>query len=128
MDLTIDIRAMLSKVFETKFKNNTSKEGMMIQWKIHEIHGGSSYPILTKSNYSYQVLLIKVKLKARALWKIIEKGCNDTREEMMMFNALYFLVKLEMVYVIANKETTKEALNAISEMCVGDDHMKIGGT
>jgi hypothetical protein len=120
---------MLSKVSEKKFKNNTSKEGMMIQRKIHEIHGRSSYPIiLTKTNYSYQVLLIKVKLKARALWKIIEKGCNDTREEMMMFNALYFLVTLEMVYVIPNKQTTKEALDAISEMCVGDDHMKIGGT
>lgn len=127
--MAIDIRAMLSKVSETKFKNNTSKEGMMIQRMIHDIHGESSYPILTKTNYSFQVLLIKVKLKARALWKIIKKGCNDTREEMMMmFNTLYFLVTLEMVYVIADKETTKEALDAISEMCVRDDHIKIGGT
>jgi hypothetical protein len=43
------------------------KDGVMIQRVIHEVGDGSSYPALTKSNYFNWTLLMKVKLKARAL-------------------------------------------------------------
>lgn len=46
-----------------------------IQRVIHEVSGGISYPTLTKSNYSDWALLMKVKLKARALWD--RSGGND---------------------------------------------------
>jgi hypothetical protein len=32
--------------------------------------------------------MMKVKLKARSLWKVIENGGNDSREEMMTLDAL----------------------------------------
>jgi hypothetical protein len=47
--------------------DDTSKDGVVIQMVIHEIGGGTSYPVLTKTNYSDWPLLMKVKLKARAL-------------------------------------------------------------
>jgi hypothetical protein len=47
--------------------DDTSKDGVMIQRVIREVGGGSSYPVLTKTNYSDWVLLMKVKLKVRAL-------------------------------------------------------------
>jgi hypothetical protein len=47
--------------------NDTSKDGVVIQRVIHEVGSGSSYPALTKTNYSDWALLMKVKLKARAL-------------------------------------------------------------
>jgi hypothetical protein len=47
--------------------DDSSKDGVVIQRVIHEVGGGSSYPALTKTNYSDWVLLMKVKLKARAL-------------------------------------------------------------
>jgi hypothetical protein len=46
---------------------NISKDGVVIQRVIREVSGGSSYPTLTKTNYSDWALLMKVKLKARAL-------------------------------------------------------------
>jgi hypothetical protein len=59
------------------------KDGVVIQRVIHEVGGGSSYPALTKTNYSDCVLLMKVKLKAWALWSVIENGGADQRDEMM---------------------------------------------
>jgi hypothetical protein len=47
--------------------NDTSKDGVVIQRVLHEVGGRSSYPALTKTNYSNWALLMKVKLKARAL-------------------------------------------------------------
>jgi hypothetical protein len=87
----------------------TSKDGVVIQRVIHEVGSGSSYPALTKTNYSDWVLLMKVKLKARALWSVIEDGGADQQEEMMVLDALCGAVPPEMVPTITKKETAKEA-------------------
>jgi hypothetical protein len=57
--------------------NGTSKDRVVIQRVIREIGGESSYHVLTKINYSDWTLLMKVKLKARALWSIIEDSGVD---------------------------------------------------
>jgi hypothetical protein len=58
--------------------DNTSKDGVVIQRVIRELGGGSSYPALTKTNYSDWTLLMKVKLKVQALWSVIEdNGANQ---------------------------------------------------
>jgi hypothetical protein len=57
--------------------NDTSTDGVVIQRVIHEVGGGSSYPTLMKTNYSDWALLMKVKLKARALWSVIEDNGAD---------------------------------------------------
>jgi hypothetical protein len=48
--------------------NDTSKDGVVIQRVIRVVGSGSSYPALTKTNYSDWALLMKVKLMERALW------------------------------------------------------------
>ncbi|KAG8090925.1 hypothetical protein GUJ93_ZPchr0011g27582 [Zizania palustris] len=51
-----------------KVDNNTSKDGVVIQRVTREVGGGgTSYPVLTKTNYSDWALLMKVKFKACAL-------------------------------------------------------------
>lgn len=45
-------------------KSETSVEGVVIQRVIREVGGRTSYPVLTKTNYSDWALLMKVKLKA----------------------------------------------------------------
>jgi hypothetical protein len=57
--------------------NDTSTDGVVIQRVIREVGGGSSYPTLMKTNYSDWALLMKVKLKARALWSVIEDNGAD---------------------------------------------------
>jgi hypothetical protein len=91
---------------------------------IHEVDGVSSYPALTKTNYSNWSLLMKVKLKVRTLWSIIEDGDADQQEEMMVLDALCGTVPPEMVPTITKKETAKEAWDAIVTMRVSDDRMK----
>jgi hypothetical protein len=45
-----------------KKADGTSKDGVMIQRVIREVGGGTSYPALTKTNYSDWALLMKVML------------------------------------------------------------------
>jgi hypothetical protein len=52
---------------------------------------------------------MKVKLKARALWSVIEDGGIDQHEEMMALDALCSVAPSEMVPTIIKKETMKEA-------------------
>jgi hypothetical protein len=104
--------------------DDTSKDGVVIQRVICEVGGGSSYPVLTKTNYSNWALLMKVQLKARAIWSVIENGGADQQEEMMALDALCGAVPSEIVPMIANKETAKEAWDAITTMSVGDDRVK----
>jgi hypothetical protein len=101
--------------------NDTSKDGVVIQRVIREVGGGSSYPTLTKTNNSDWALLMKVKLKARALWSVIEDNGADQQEEMMALDALCGTVPPEMVPMIAKKEMAKEAWDGITTMRVGDD-------
>jgi hypothetical protein len=68
--------------------DDTSKVGVVIQRVFREVGGGSSYPALIKTNYSDWALLMKVKLKARALWSVIENGGADQQQEMMVLDAL----------------------------------------
>jgi hypothetical protein len=57
---------------------------------------------------------MKVKLKARALWSVIEDGGTDQQEEMMALDALCGAVPPEMVPTITKKDTAKEAWDAIT--------------
>jgi hypothetical protein len=103
--------------------NDTSKDGVVIQRVIREFGDESSYPALTKTNYSDWALLMKVKLKVRALWSVIEDGITNQQEEMMTLDALCGVVPPEMVLTIA-KETAKEAWDAIVIMRVSDERVK----
>jgi hypothetical protein len=104
--------------------DDTSKDGVVIQRVIREVGGGSSYHALTRTSYSDWVLLLKVKLKAWALWSVIKNGSANQQEEMMALDALCGAVPPEMVLMIAKKETTKEAWDAIMTQSVSDDHVK----
>lgn len=97
---------------------------VLVQRVIREVGSGSSYPVLTKTNYSDWALLMTVKLKARHLWNVIEKGGADEAEEMMALDALCGAIPPEMVPVIAKKETAKAAWDAIATMRIGDDRVK----
>jgi hypothetical protein len=104
--------------------DESSDIGAVVQRVVHEVSGGISYPVLTKTNYSDWALLMKVKLKARALWSAVEKGSADVQEEMMALDALCSAVPPEMVPSIAKMETAKEAWDAIATMRVGDGRVK----
>jgi hypothetical protein len=90
--------------------NDTSKGGVVMQRVICEVGGRSSYFVLTKTNYSDWVFLMKVKLNVRAPWMVIQDGGANQQEEMMALDALYGAIPPEMVPMIAKKETAKGGL------------------
>jgi len=104
--------------------NTGGSGGAVVQRLIREVGGGTSYPTLTKTNYSDWAALMKVKLMARALWAAVDPGGVDPQEDMMALDVLASAVLSEMVAAIANKETAKDAWDAIKTMRVGDDRMR----
>jgi hypothetical protein len=60
-----------------KGEESSDDVGVLVQRVAREVSSGISYPILTKANYSDWAILVKVKLKERALWSAIEKGGTD---------------------------------------------------
>jgi hypothetical protein len=82
--------------------------GVVIQWVVREVDGGTAFPVLTKSNYIEWAMLMKVKLKARGLWVTVEKGEADPQEDMMALDALISAVPPEMVATVAEKKTDDE--------------------
>jgi hypothetical protein len=105
---------------EKKADDNTFKDEVVI----HEVGGESSYSSLIKTNYSDWALMMKVKLKAWALWSVIEDDDTDQEEEMITFDALCGVVPPEMVSVIVRKDTTKEASDTIATMRVDNNRVK----
>jgi hypothetical protein len=49
---------------------------VMVEQAVKDV-GGSSYPMLTRMNYTEWSLLMKVKLQARGIWDAIELGADD---------------------------------------------------
>jgi hypothetical protein len=102
----------------------TRDGSVVIQQVVREVDGGIVFPMLTKSSYTEWVMLMKVKLKARGLWVVVEKGEADPLEDMMALDALVSVVPPEMVATVAKKKTMKEAWDAIATMRMGDDRVK----
>jgi len=61
--------------------------------------GGSSttWPILTKSNYTEWAILMRVKLRAAGLWDAVEEDDAPGRVERQALGAILSSVPLEMV-------------------------------
>jgi hypothetical protein len=106
--------------------SNTNDGTAVFQRLVREVGVGSSYPVLTKTNYSDWARLMKVKLKARGLWRAIDAGDVDDQEDMMALDALSSVVPppREMARAIFDKETTMVAWKAIATMRIGDERVK----
>jgi hypothetical protein len=103
-----------SKVVGKGDGSSGTKDETVIKRVVREVGGGTSYPVLTQTNYSDRTCLMKVKLKVRALWRAIDVGGVDQQEEMMALDALCSAVPPEIATVIAEKDTVKEVWDAIA--------------
>jgi hypothetical protein len=70
--------------------------------------------MLTKTNYAEWSMVMKVKMQARHLWDVVRYGDTDFDEDRRAPEALLAAVPLEMHSSHVNKETTKDAWNAIA--------------
>jgi uncharacterized membrane protein YgcG len=101
--------------------NNTKDSAAVFQQLVQEVGSGVATPY--GWNYSNWAWLMRVKLKARGLWRAIDVGDVDDLEDMMALNALCLAVPPEMARVIFDKETAMAAWKAIATMRVGDERV-----
>ena len=85
---------------------------------------GTSWPTLTRTNYGEWSVTIKVKLRARRLWKAVDQGTDDEEEDCSALEAILAVVPLEYQEPLGLKDSAKEAWDALKAMRVGFDHAK----
>ena len=80
--------------------------------------------MLTKSNYHEWSLLMKVKLQAQRLWEVVHVGGVSYDDDRRALEALCAVVPTELGASLANKATTKLAMESIATTRIGDNRVR----
>ena len=56
---------------------------------------GTSWPILTRTNYGEWSVTMKVKLRARRLWNVVDKGIDNEEDDMSALEVILAAVPAE---------------------------------
>ena len=89
--------------------------------------GGIMFPMLTKSNYSICAIEMKALMRSAKIWDAVEPKDVKTVDETMdqkALSAIYQGIPDDMVPLIAEKESSAEAWEAIKTNRLGDDRIK----
>ena len=70
---------------------------------------GTSWPTLTRTNYSEWSVTMKVKLRARRLWNVVDKGTENKEDDMSTLEAIFATVPAEYREPLGGKSSAKEA-------------------
>ncbi|CAH9074982.1 unnamed protein product [Cuscuta epithymum] len=90
-----------------------NKNGMTLQ-----------YPMLTRSNYPAWALKMRVNLKAQGVWDVIETRATDERKNMTALALIYQAIPEDILLMLADKDSAKEAWEALKTMHIGDERVK----
>jgi len=75
---------------------------------VREIGGAANWPMLTKTNYTQWLLVMKGKLRARHMWEAIDPGGVLFHEDRTALNAITSAVPPEMVASLAAWNVVKD--------------------
>lgn len=83
------------------------------------------YPMLSDTNYGIWAVKMKLILRSLGVWSVIEGGgeTDDDKDQGAMV-AISQAVPDDVMMAIADKQTAKEAWDALREMRVGEDRVK----
>jgi len=82
------------------------------------------YPMLTRTNYTEWVVLMKVMLKARRLWAAMTVGTTDEEDDQSAMEAILKSVPTEYVVPLGAKDSAKEAWESLETMRLGGDRVR----
>ncbi|KAK1353667.1 hypothetical protein POM88_052032 [Heracleum sosnowskyi] len=87
-----------------------------------------NYPMLSRGNYTAWAMKMKVYLQAHGVWVAVESkekdAVVDDRTDKIALAAIYHGVPEDVLLSLAEKETAKDAWEAIKVMCQGADRVK----
>jgi hypothetical protein len=84
----------------------------------------NQYPMLSESNYGIWAVKMKIILHSLGVWSGIDDGDEDDDKDQGATVAISQVVPDDVMMAIAEKETAKEAWDALREMRVGKDCVK----
>ena len=85
---------------------------------------GTSWPTLTRINYGEWSVIMKVKLRARRLWNVVDKDTDNKEDDMSALETILTVVSTEYRESLGAKSSAKEAWEAIMVMRMGFDRVK----
>ena len=86
--------------------------------------GNAQFPVLTRTNYAEWEVLVKVMFKARGLWKAVCDGTDDEEEDQLATEGILKAVPAENRVALGNKESAKEAWDALKAMRLGSERAR----
>jgi len=86
--------------------------------------GGAQYPMLTRTNYTEWVVLMKVMLKARCLWAVVTVGTADEEDDQSAMEDILKSVSAESVVPLGAKDSAKEAWESLETKRLGGDRVR----
>jgi hypothetical protein len=83
------------------------------------------YPMLAENNYGVWAVKMKIFMRAQGVWSAVaNKGGVDEKMDQMALAAIVQAVPEAMVMAISEKETAKDAWDALQEMHMGEERIK----
>ncbi|XP_066323411.1 uncharacterized protein [Miscanthus floridulus] len=90
---------------------------------VREVNG-TSWLMLTRTNYGEWSVTMKVKLRARRLWNAVDKGTDNEEDDMSALEAIIVAVLVDYREPLGAKSSAKEAWEAIVAMRIGSNRTK----
>lgn len=89
---------------------------------------GLTYPMLNRGNYTTWALKMKVNMQAHGIWEVVDpKGSEAVvadKKDKIALAAIYQSIPEDVLLSIAEKETAKDAWEAVKVLCQGADRVK----
>jgi hypothetical protein len=82
------------------------------------------YPMLSETNYDIWAVKMKIILRSLGVWPVIEGADTDDDKDQGAMVAISQAVPDDVMMAIAEKQTAKEAWDALREMRIGEDRVK----
>ncbi|EEE53913.1 hypothetical protein OsJ_00468 [Oryza sativa Japonica Group] len=82
------------------------------------------YPMLGENNYGIWAVKMKIFMHAQGVWAAVEGDAADEKIDQMALAAIVQAVPEAVVMAISEKETAKEAWDALKQMNMGEERVK----
>jgi hypothetical protein len=105
-------------------RGSLSQDRHQGHYEVPAVVKDGGWPILTKTNYVEWAAIMKIRLQVRQMWEVIQYDDVDYDEDRWVLDALVAAVPPEMQFPLSQKETAKEAWDAIAAARIGSDHAR----
>ncbi|KAM0824008.1 hypothetical protein ACQ4PT_016362 [Festuca glaucescens] len=105
-------------------RNDQDRGLYEVRTVVRDVGPGVGWPTLTKTNYVEWAAIMRIRLQVRHMWEAVHDGDVDHHEDRRALDALIAAVPPEMQFSLSNKQTAKEAWDAIAAARIGSDRAR----